>query len=90
VGPIGAATATFVAFVAASLVWLRGHLMLDLAGIRMLVAVGAVTLGGFVVLLLPGTRFSIGIGTISIALIFAYRGWLRMPQASRHLGSLLR
>jgi O-antigen/teichoic acid export membrane protein len=90
VGPIGAAIATFVAFVAASLVWLRGHLMLDLAGLKMLVAMSAVTVGGFVVLLLPGTRLPIGIGTISIALIFAVRGWRQMPQASRHLGSLLR
>ena len=90
VGPIGAATATFVAFVAASVVWLRGHAMLDRAGLRMLAALTTVTLGGLAVLVLPATRLPIGITTIAIALVIAGRGWRQMPPASKYLGSLLR
>jgi O-antigen/teichoic acid export membrane protein len=90
VGPIGAATATFVAFVAASVVWLRAHEMLDRTGVRMLTALTAVTVGGLVVLMAPTARLPIGVATISIAVLFAGLGWRQIPPASRDLGSLLR
>jgi O-antigen/teichoic acid export membrane protein len=90
VGPIGAAVATFVAFVAASVVWLRAHAMLDRAGMRMLAALTTVTLGGFAVLVLPVTRVPVGISTVAVALVIAGRGWRQMPPASRRLGSLLK
>jgi O-antigen/teichoic acid export membrane protein len=85
-GPIGAATATFVAFVAASCVWLRAHKLLDHAGIRMLAALTSVTLGGLAVLLLPDTRLPVGIATIVLAAFAAGRGWLQMPAPSRIMG----
>ena len=90
VGPIGAATATFVAFLAASIVWLHAHAMLDRTGLKMLGALTAVTLGGFMVLLLPATQLPIGIITILVATLIAGNGWRQMPPASRRLGSVFR
>lgn len=90
VGPIGAATATFVAFLAASIVWLRAHAMLDRAGLRMIASLTAVTFGGLAVLIWPVTRLSIGAITIVLAILVAGNGWRQMPTASRRLGSLLR
>ncbi len=90
VGPIGAATATFVAFLAASIVWLRAHAMLDRAGLKMVAALTAVSIGGFAVLVSPIMRLPIGISTILIAVLVAGNGWRQMPSASRHLGSLFR
>jgi O-antigen/teichoic acid export membrane protein len=90
VGPIGAATATFVAFLAASIVWLRAHAMLDRASLKMVAALTAVSIGGFAVLVSPIMRLPIGISTILIAVLVAGNGWRQMPSASRHLGSLFR
>jgi O-antigen/teichoic acid export membrane protein len=88
VGPVGAATATFVAFVAASIVWLRSHAMLDRAGLKMLISLTAVTLGGFAVLIWPITRLPVGVSTLAVAILVAGNGWRQMPPASRRLGSL--
>jgi O-antigen/teichoic acid export membrane protein len=90
VGPIGAATATFVAFLAASIVWLHAHAMLDRAGLKMVAALTAVSIGGFAVLVSPVTRLPVGISTILIATLVAGNGWRQMPPASRQLASLFR
>ncbi len=85
-GPIGAASATFVAFAAASCVWLRAHKLLDRAGMRMLAALTSVTLGGLAVLLAPDTRLPVGVVTIALAALAAARGWLQMPASSGIMG----
>jgi len=74
VGPMGAAAATFLAFLAASLVWLRAHKLLDSHGLRLMAGLTAVTLGGITVLLSPAMQWPIGAATISLAVVTAAVG----------------
>lgn len=90
VGPIGAAIATFVAFLAASIVWLHSHAMLDRAGLKMLAALTIMSLGGIATLLLPATRLPLGISTIVVSVLVAASGWRQLPPASRGVGSIFR
>lgn len=85
VGPIGAAAATFVAFLGASIVWLHSHAMLDRAGSKMAVALATLSLGGIATLVFPGTSLPVGVGSVVVAVLFAANGWrqLSRPPGSR-------
>jgi O-antigen/teichoic acid export membrane protein len=90
VGPIGAATATFVAFLAASTMWMYSHGMLDRAGRRMLGALAILSMGGIATLLFSATSVPIGISTIAAAVLVAANGWRRLPAASKGIGAVFR
>ncbi len=76
-GPIGAAIATFAAFLAGALVWLNAHDMLDRPGLLMIGALTVVSAGGIAGLLIPQTQLPIGLTTIAGSLLFAVRVWRR-------------
>ena len=77
-GPIGAAIATFGAFLAGALVWMYAHEMLDRPGLLMVGALTVVSCGGIIGLLIPTARLPIGLVTIAGSLLFAVRAWHRV------------
>lgn len=81
-GPIGAATATFGAFLAGALVWLHAHDMLDRAGLLIVASLTVVSVGGIAGLLVPQVRLPVGLATIAGSLIFAVRIWRSVPLTS--------
>lgn len=78
-GPIGAATATVVAFVAAALVWLRNHGILDRRLVPHLAVITALSLGA-VLALVTGTGAVIGVLSLGAALVLA------APALTRRVG----
>jgi O-antigen/teichoic acid export membrane protein len=81
-GPIGAAIATFAAFLAGALVWLYAHKMLDRAGLLMVGALTIVSCGGIMGLLVSATRVPVGLVTVAGSLLFAVKAWRRAPLIS--------
>jgi O-antigen/teichoic acid export membrane protein len=89
-GPIGAGAATFVAFVAGTLVWMHAHEMLHGWGLRTVAALTIVTLGGFAVLLIPALRVPVGALTFFTAVVFGCVGLDRMGPKGRYGSARLR
>jgi O-antigen/teichoic acid export membrane protein len=81
-GPIGAAIATFGAFLAGAIVWLNAHDMLDRAGMLMVGALTLVSTASIIGLLIPQAQLPVGLVTVGGSLLFAARAWRRAPLTS--------
>ena len=78
-GPIGAAIATFVAFVAACVVWMYAHDMLDTDGFRILALLTVITAAGLAALIGDSGRIPIAILTICAGVGLAAKRWREIP-----------